>query len=259
MSETNDHERRPVIAGNWKMNPRDLESAGDLAEGIASKLGYDEIVDKDVIVIPPTPFISDVSQILELSNIQVGAQAMSPENGGAHTGEVSGKMLKSVGATHVLAGHSERRTGGETDVMVNAQVRTALDQSLRPILCVGEELNVREAGDAVHTVCAQVAAGLKGVTAEQMTEVIVAYEPVWAIGTGMTASPEDAGSMTESIRDQISLLYGEDVAQATRILYGGSVKPSNIGELMKQKDVDGALVGGASLKAESFEGLVKGF
>ena len=190
------------------------------------------------------------------STIQLGGQNLHQEKGGAHTGEISGSMLKSMACSHVLAGHSERREAGETDEVVCAKVRAALDVALKPILCVGEKLEQRKSGDAESVVGSQIEAGLNGVSNKEMEDLVVAYEPVWAIGTGETASSGDANAMCEHIRGLVADLFDQEVADSLRSLYGGSVKPSSVDELMAQEHVDGALVGGAALDAKSFERIV---
>jgi triosephosphate isomerase (TIM) len=248
-------ERTPIIAGNWKMNPPDMDGVMDLSDGLALSSAA-KVEDREVILFPPSPFIPEVYDRVDGTNIQVGGQDLHWEKVGAHTGEISGSMLKDVGCSHVLAGHSERRAAGETDKTVNAKVRAALDAALSPILCVGEVLAQRKAGEAENVVGEQVKAGLKGVTPEEMKNVVVAYEPVWAIGTGETASSKDANTMCEYIRGLVAEILDQEIADSLRILYGGSVKPGNVDELMAKEHVDGALVGGAALDADSFERIV---
>ena len=248
-------ERTPIIAGNWKMNPPDMGGVMDLSDCLAQSSAAN-VEDREVILFPPSPFISEVCNRVDGTNIQVGGQDLHWEKAGAHTGEVSGTMLKAVGCSHVLAGHSERRAAGETDETVNAKVRAALDAALSPILCVGELLDHRNAGEAENVVGKQVEAGLEGVSPEEMKNVVVAYEPVWAIGTGETASSSDANTMCKYIRELVSEILGQEIADSLRILYGGSVKPDNVDELMAKKHVDGALVGGATLNTDSFERIV---
>jgi len=210
-------------------------------------------------VCPPAVYLKGVAGELAGSNIAVGAQNMYFEDEGAFTGEVTGKMLLDVGCTYVILGHSERRhVMGERDDMINHKVRKALAVGLKPILCVGELLEQREAGRTEDVVGAQVRAALDGVTAGQMARVTLAYEPVWAIGTGRTATPDQAEEVHAFIRGLLSELYGNEVAATTIVQYGGSVKPDNAAELMSMPNVDGALVGGASLKAAQFMGIIEG-
>lgn len=238
--------RRKLIAGNWKMNPTTLEEAIGLASAVAAGAG-----DKaDVLVIPPTPFLSAVSAVLSGSKVALGAQNSSPELKGAFTGEASGSMLKAVGARFVLCGHSERRQlFGESSELVGKKVQAALRDGLTPILCVGETLAEREQGITEQVVISQLEGGLAGLGGDQATSVVIAYEPVWAIGTGKVASPEQAQAAHAAIRAWLVARLGTD---STLILYGGSVKADNAVELMSQPDVDGALVGGASLDAKGF-------
>ena len=212
----------------------------------------------EVIVAPVFTALKTVAARLEGSNIKVAAQDCAVQNDfGAHTGEVAPVMLKDVGCSHVIVGHSERRQFyGETDDSVNRKAKAAVAAGLTAIVCVGEMLDEREAGNAETVVNRQLAGGLDGLTVADMERIIIAYEPVWAIGTGKTATPEQAQEMHGHIRAQLAASHGNEVANSTRILYGGSVKPDNIAELMSQEDVDGALVGGASLEAESFAKIV---
>ena len=212
----------------------------------------------EVVIAPTYTAIKSVADRLEGSNIHVAAQDLSTEiKHGAHTGEVCGDMIKDAGASHVIIGHSERRAlYGETDEIVNRKLRAALHFGLTPIVCIGETLNEREAGNAESVVATQLAGGLAGMTSNDLARAVLAYEPVWAIGTGRTASPEQAQAMHASIRGWIAEKFGAASAAELRVLYGGSVKPENIAELMTQLDIDGALVGGASLDAESFSQIV---
>jgi triosephosphate isomerase len=213
----------------------------------------------DVIVCPPFTSLSEASKLLKGSPIKLGAQNMHFEENGAFTGEVSASMLKSVGCEYVILGHSERRhIFGESDEVINKKIKKALSAGLKPIFCVGELLEERESGTTNDVVKRQVLKGLDGISAEDMKNVIVAYEPVWAIGTGKTASPAQAQEVHEFIRDLIEIDYSLEVANDLVIQYGGSVKPDNAKELLSQKDIDGALVGGACLKADSFLGIIKG-
>ncbi len=247
--------RRPLLAGNWKMH-LDLRGARQLASGLKRELG--EVADRDIVVFPPYPFLADVVDVVENSTIEVGAQNVHPEPQGAFTGEVSAAMLASVGCRWVIVGHSERRDlFGEKDAFLNKKLRAALGAGLKPILCVGEHLVEREAGKARAVVEGQVRACLEGFDAEAMERITIAYEPVWAIGTGKTATPQQANEMHGMIRQLLGGMFGAEVAGGTRILYGGSVKPSNAKALVSEPEIDGALVGGASLKAEDFAAIVR--
>jgi len=247
--------RKPVIAGNWKMYKL-------LGEAVDTALALKPLVANanhcDVVIAPVFTALKNVTSRLEGSNIKVAAQDCAAESKhGAHTGEVAADMIKDAGCSHVIVGHSERRQFyGETDATVNAKVKSALQAGLTPIVCVGEMLAEREAGNAQSVVKTQLQGGLDGLTVADTERIIIAYEPVWAIGTGKTATPEQAQEMHGVIRQSISEVHGKAVADGMRILYGGSVKPENIAELMSQDDVDGALVGGASLEADSFAKIV---
>lgn len=248
--------RMPIVGGNWKMNT-DLASAVELAEDIAA--GCAAVVERcDVVVYPPFPYLQAVGKALGHHGVTLGAQDVYPEPNGAYTGEVSTEMLLDLNAMMVLAGHSERRhVIGENDEQVNAKVRAALAAGLHVTLCVGETMEQREA-DRTGDVClGQLTAGLVGVDAEQVRSVVIAYEPVWAIGTGHTATPDDAQTVHALLRESLTNLYGADVAAATRIQYGGSVKPGNAAELISRPDLDGFLVGGASLKADDFLSILR--
>jgi triosephosphate isomerase len=212
----------------------------------------------DVVLCPPFTALESVAKALEGQSLKLGAQNMNPEKGGAFTGEISAEMLRALFVSHVILGHSERRTlFGDTDAFVNKKVLTALANQLKPILCVGETLAEREANSTLAVVQRHVESGLNGVTAEQMANVIIAYEPVWAIGTGKVATTAQAQEVHAFIRDLLTKLYGAPIAQKVRILYGGSMKPSNAPELLAEKDIDGGLIGGAALEARSFIDLVK--
>lgn len=242
------------IAGNWKMHKTVAESVALAKELAASLKG----TDRKVMVAPAFTALSAVAEAIKGSGLILGAQNMGPENQGAHTGEVSPLMLKDLGVKAVILGHSERRHSYfETDELINRKLLLALEHGLEPILCVGETLAEREAGKLEAVVGTQVREGLKGVGAEELTKVVIAYEPVWAIGTGKTATPEDADAVHAYIRTVLAALYGEAAAKAMVIQYGGSVKPENAAELMAKPNIDGALVGGASLKADSFVPIVK--
>jgi triosephosphate isomerase len=242
--------RKPFIAGNWKMF-LDKDSGVRLAEELVK--GTEDIVDRDILICPAFPLLSDIARVIEGSNVQLGAQNLYYEEEGAFTGEVSASMLLSIPCRWVIIGHSERRhIFKESDDLINKKVISALKQGLKVILCVGELSEERESGETENVVQRQLFKGLEEVKGSEMKAIIVAYEPVWAIGTGKTATPEDADSVQSFIRELVSDTYDEDVAHEIRILYGGSVKPANIDGLMAKKNVDGVLVGGASLKAESF-------
>jgi triosephosphate isomerase len=242
--------RKPYLAGNWKMN-LERRSALELAGALREHLGSRS--DVDVAVIPPFVYLAEICRALEGSPIRVGAQNMCHEPSGAFTGEISGAMLRDIGAHFVVLGHSERRhVFGETDELVNAKVKAALAIGLDLILCIGEKLEEREAGHTEDVVRRQLGLGLDGVEEADMPRITIAYEPVWAIGTGHTATPEQAAEVHRYLRGLLSGLYDERVSAATRIQYGGSVKAGNAAELMAVEDVDGALVGGASLTPEAF-------
>jgi triosephosphate isomerase (TIM) len=247
--------RKPVIAGNWKMYKL-------LGEAVNTALELKPLVANanhcEVIIAPVFTAIKTVADRLEGSNIRVAAQNCAAQNDfGAHTGEVAPTMLKDAGCSHVIVGHSERRQFyGDTDETVNKKAKAALDAGLTPIVCVGESLQEREAGNAENVVKGQLIKGLEGLTVADMERIIIAYEPVWAIGTGKTATPEQAQDMHASVRETVAGSHGGEIAAKVRILYGGSVKPDNIATLMSQPDVDGALVGGASLEAVSFSQIV---
>ena len=246
--------RKPYLAGNWKMN---LDRASALSLVSALREGVGERTDVDVAVVPSFVYLEAVIQALDGSPIRVGAQNVCDQDAGAFTGEVSAAMAKDIGCDLVVLGHSERRhIYKETDRQVNAKVHLALEQGLEVILCVGETLEERQGGTTEAVVRRHLSEGLAGVVAADMARVTIAYEPVWAIGTGHTATPEQAGEVHRYLRGLLSGLYDERVSNATRIQYGGSVKPGNVTELMSVEDVDGALVGGASLEAASFQAIV---
>jgi len=246
--------RRPLMAGNWKMH-KTIAEAVDLAQKLRQALPG--LPDRDALVCPPFTAVASVAQALKGSPISVGAQNMNDNIQGAFTGEVSPGMLKDAGATFVILGHSERRAFyGETDSFINKKTKLALDQGLTPIVCVGETLQEREAGKTLQVVETQARGSLAGLTPAQMVKTVVAYEPVWAIGTGKTATPEQAQEVHAMIRGLLGKLFDGGTAASVRILYGGSVKPDNVDALMSQPDIDGGLVGGASLKAEDFARLV---
>jgi triosephosphate isomerase len=244
--------RKSFIAGNWKMHTNTIQ-AQELAKSLALSTGKDV----DVAVIPPAVYLSVVSAALHGSNIRLGARNMHPEQSGAYTGELSGTMLKDVGCRYVLCGHSERRTlFGESSEWIGVKVAAAFDAGLLPILCIGETLEERDAGQVAKVLVHQLDRGLAKLNGQQVTQTTVAYEPVWAIGTGRTASPEQAQDAHRMIRTRLAESFGTEVAESIRIQYGGSVKPHNASDLLSQPDIDGALVGGASLTAESFAAII---
>jgi len=246
--------RKPIIAGNWKMYKTSAE-AGELIGALWPLIQDNERV--EVVVCPPFTALPAVVQACAITTIAVGAQNMHWEAEGAFTGEVAPGMIKELGCKYVIIGHSERRQYfGETDATVNKKVKAAFVSGLKPIVCVGETLEQRERGKTEAVCREQVENGLHGLDGGQVEELVIAYEPVWAIGTGRTASSGDAQKVIAFIRGVVAGMYGQEAAQKMRIQYGGSVKPGNIAELMQQPDIDGALVGGASLQAESFSQIV---
>ncbi len=246
--------RTPVIAGNWKMH-NTVQEATDLVRELKQNLSGIEGV--EIIVGPPFTALCAVVSELGGSNISVAAQNVFWEEKGAFTGEIAPGMIKETGCSHAIIGHSERRQYfGETDETVNKRVKAALSAGLIPIVCVGETLEQRESGNTMNVVKKQIKGSLDGFTPSDFDSIIIAYEPVWAIGTGKTASPDQAQEVHKFIRNTISEIAGRDISQNMRILYGGSVKPDNVDEIMQQEDVDGALVGGASLKADLFTRIV---
>jgi triosephosphate isomerase len=247
--------RRSVVAGNWKMFKTNAEAVAMVTELRALLASMPEV---EVVVCPPFTALGAVSQALEGSRIAVGAQNLHWENQGAFTGEVSASMLLSCGCRYVIIGHSERRQFfGETDETVNRRVNKALSTPLVPIVCIGEMLAEREAGRVEEVVLGQLERGLAGLTPDQISRIIIAYEPVWAIGTGKTATPQIAEDVHAMIRRRLAESFSPQVADTVRVLYGGSVKPENISELMARPDIDGVLVGGASLDAGSFAKIVR--
>ncbi|MBY6541171.1 triose-phosphate isomerase [Rhodococcus sp. BP-349] len=249
--------RTPFIAGNWKMNLNHLESIA-LVQKIAFSLPAKYFEKVDVAVIPPFTDIRSVQTLIEGDKLLLtfGAQDLSPHDSGAYTGDISGAFLAKLGCTYVVVGHSERRAGhGETDETVLAKTKAALKHGLVPIVCIGEGLEVREAGEHVAFNVEQLRGSLAGLSAEEIGKIVVAYEPVWAIGTGRVASAADAQEVCGAIRQELASLADVDTAAAVRVLYGGSVSSKNVGEIVGQTDVDGALVGGASLKADEFATL----
>jgi triosephosphate isomerase (TIM) len=246
--------RKPLVAGNWKMNTNHLEALA-LTQQLAFRLNDKDFAATDIAVLPPFTALRSVQTLVQGDKLklQYGAQDVSPNDDGAYTGDISGRMLNKLGCRYVLAGHSERRQyHHEDDAVVNAKVRAILRHDMAPVLCVGEPLVVRQAGDQVQHCILQVDSGLAGLTGEQVAGVVIAYEPVWAIGTGQVATPEDAQEVGAAIRERVSACHGHDVAARVRILYGGSVNPDNMPAIMAQSDIDGALVGGASLDYEGF-------
>jgi triosephosphate isomerase (TIM) len=249
--------RRTLIAGNWKMNLTHLEAIG-LVQRIAFALPEKYLEKVEVTVLPPFTHIRSVQTLIDGDRLLLkhGAQDLWPAENGAYTGDVSGAMLAKLGCSFVVVGHSERREHHkEDDELVNRKVKAAIKHGLTPILCVGEKLDVREAGNHVDHCTSQLIADLKGLKAEQVKEVVVAYEPVWAIGTGRVATPADAQEVCGAIRAQLRDKYGDEIGSVVRVLYGGSVKSGNIAELVAQDDIDGALVGGASLDPDEFAKL----
>ena len=248
--------RRKVIAGNWKMN-NDLKETQNLLSKLTSGISMDNL-NCDVIVCPAFTSLLEAYTLLKDTKIKLGAQNMYFETSGAFTGEISASMLKSVGCEYVILGHSERRTiFGETDELINNKIKKANASGLKPIFCVGELLEEREAGITDKVIEKQIKSGLKDISSEEMGNVIIAYEPVWAIGTGKTASPEQAQEVHKFIRSLINEKYGDSISDKIVIQYGGSVNNKNAKELLSQKDIDGALVGGASLKADSFIDIIQ--
>jgi triosephosphate isomerase (TIM) len=249
-------ERKLIIAGNWKMN-KTVAEALDLVRGLKIELA--SVKEVDIVVCPPFTALSEVSKaILESKNIRLGAQNMSEHNMGAYTGEIAAGMLKEFSVRYVILGHSERRQyQKESDALIAKKAAAVHAASLKPIVCVGETLAEREGNQTEQVLDTQVRGSLAGLSKEQMAETIVAYEPVWAIGTGKTATTQQAQDAHAFIRGVIAKMFDDSVAKKVRIQYGGSVKPSNARELMGQPDVDGALVGGASLEARSFADIIK--
>ncbi|MFW5899190.1 MAG: triose-phosphate isomerase [Jiangellaceae bacterium] len=251
--------RRPLMAGNWKMNVNHLEAIA-LVQKIAHSLDESDLERVEVAVLPPYTDIRSVQTVIDADGFGLahGAQDVSAHDSGAYTGEVSGAMLAKLGCTYTIVGHSERREHhAEDDALVATKVAAAFRHGLAPILCVGEGLDVRREGRHIEHTLGQLDAALDGVKPEQAASVVVAYEPVWAIGTGEVATPEDAQEVCGAIRGRLGELFSGEVADATRVLYGGSVKAANIAPIMEQADVDGALVGGASLDADEFSSICK--
>jgi triosephosphate isomerase len=249
--------RKTIIAGNWKMY-KTIGQAIELANGLKRELFKIEPENIDIVICPVFTALSEVSEVIADSNISLGAQDIYWEDEGAFTGEVAAPMIKDAGCSFVIIGHSERRQFfHETNESVNKKVKAALKYELTPIMCVGETLTEREKDKTFDVIKDHVNNGLAGLTAQEALKTVIAYEPVWAIGTGKTATPQQAQEAQKYIRDLLIKLYNKETASSIRIQYGGSVKPENIEELMQQPDVDGALVGGASLKVESFSEIIK--
>ncbi|WP_066192447.1 MULTISPECIES: triose-phosphate isomerase [Gracilibacillus] len=247
--------RKNVIAGNWKMNKL-LGEAVDFVEATKDKIAAEAKVES--VVCAPFPYLPALVEIAKGTDLHIAAQNMHFEESGAFTGEVSPSMLRDIGVTYVVLGHSERRElFAETDESVNQKAKAAFDHDLIPIICVGETLQQREANETMNVVESQVKAALAGLTEEQVNQTIIAYEPIWAIGTGKTATSEQANEVCTYIRKVVAEAVSEAASEALRIQYGGSVKPANVDELLAQSDIDGALVGGASLEADSFLQLVE--
>jgi triosephosphate isomerase (TIM) len=249
--------RRPLIAGNWKMNYTHLEAIG-LTQKLAFSLTPQQFATVEVAVLPPFISLRSVQTLVDGDSLglRYGAQDLSPHDSGAYTGDVGGPMLAKLGCAYVVVGHSERREyHHEDDALVNSKVIAAYRNGLTPILCVGESLEVRESADHITHTTEQLAAALADVTAEQAESVVVAYEPIWAIGTGKVATPDDAQEVCAALRAKLGELYSPQLAAGVRVLYGGSVKPDNAESILDQPDVDGALVGGASLDPEQFSAI----
>lgn len=247
--------RTPLLAGNWKMYNTVRESV-NLVEDLYAQVKH--IRDREILVCPPFTALSFVDKALEDTNIKLGAQDLFWEEKGAFTGEVSPKMLTDAGCAYVIIGHSERRAYfGETDETVNKKIKAAFAYGLKPIVCVGESLELRERGKTQEFVKGQIENGLKNLHGEKIENLVIAYEPIWAIGTGKTDTPIEANKTTGMIRNTLAEMFANEVSSKIRILYGGSVKPENIDGFMAQSEIDGALVGGASLKADSFARIVK--
>jgi triosephosphate isomerase len=252
-------ERKPLMAGNWKMNLNHLEAIG-LVQKLAFSFTNDDFDAVDIAVIPPFTDIRSIQTLVDGDGLKIkyGAQDISAQDSGAFTGEISGVMLAKLGCAFAVIGHSERRQyHSESDELVNRKAKAAIKNSLIPIVCVGEALEIRKAGTQVAYTIEQIVGSLAGLTAEQVSNLVIAYEPVWAIGTGEVATPEDAQEVCGAIRKWVHETHGDTAAQKVRILYGGSVKASNIASIMAQVDVDGALIGGASLDTDEFVAIAR--
>ncbi|NNF64317.1 MAG: triose-phosphate isomerase [Acidimicrobiia bacterium] len=251
--------RKSLIAGNWKMHATHLEAI-QMVQKLSYRLEDTDYGRVDVVVCPPFTSLRSVQTVIESDHlpIHLGAQDTHWESSGAFTGAIAPPMLAKLSVTHVIVGHSERRQlFGETDAEVNKKAKAVVAAEMTPIVCVGETLEQREAGQAEATVRSQVAAGLKGLSGEQVAAIVIAYEPIWAIGTGETADPDTASAVISVIRDEVASGWGGDAAESVRILYGGSVNPGNIAAFMAKKDIDGALVGGASLDPDKFASVIR--
>ena len=251
--------RKPLMAGNWKMNLNHLEAIA-VVQKLVYSLGDKDYDAVDVAIIPPFTDIRSIQTMVDGDRLRVqyGAQDLSPETSGAFTGDISGSMLAKLGCTFVLVGHSERRAiHSEDDALINRKIKAALAHGLTPIFCVGEELPIRESGAHVSYVIRQVRAGLAGVAQSELKKIVIAYEPVWAIGTGKSATPADAQEVCAAIRSEIEEIGSSEIGEGMRILYGGSVKSANIVEIMAKADIDGALIGGASLDPEELAKIAK--
>lgn len=245
--------RKPIIAGNWKMN----KTIKEAVEFVNEIKGLVVDTDVEVVLCAPATMLKDMKEAAKGSNVKIGAQNMHFEESGAFTGEIAPAMLKEIDMDYVIIGHSERRQYfNETNETVNKKVLKALEVAIRPIMCCGETLEERESGKMEDVVKAQIVEGLNNVPAEKLADVVIAYEPIWAIGTGVTASSEQANDAIAFIRSLLKEMYNEEASESVQIQYGGSVKPANVEEIMNQSDIDGALVGGASLKTDSFMQLV---
>ena len=249
--------RKPLIAGNWKMNLNHLEAIA-LTQKVAFSLNAEQLGKVDVTVIPPFVDIRSIQTLVDGDRLLItyGAQDLSPHDSGAYTGDTAGPMLAKLGCSYVVVGHSERREyHAEDDAVVNSKVVAAFRNGLTPILCIGETLDVREAGNAISHTTAQLDGGMANIPADQAETIVIAYEPVWAIGTGKVATPEDAQEVCAAIRARVAELYAPNLADRVRVLYGGSVKASNAAEILAKPDIDGALVGGASLDGAEFAAI----
>lgn len=245
--------RRPLLAGNWKMQCTRAEAA-ELLTTLKAEVSSVDPAEREIVVAPPFTALETAARVLEDSNIRLAAQNLHAEPKGAFTGEISGSMLKEVGCAYVILGHSERRQYfGETDQIVANKIRAAQRDGLLPIVCVGESLEQRESGQTLSIIASQIRGALPG---PALTTIVIAYEPIWAIGTGRTATPDQAQEVHAAIRSTLSKLADQTTADSIQLLYGGSVKPDNIDSLMAQPDIDGALVGGASLQADTFARIV---
>lgn len=246
--------RKPLIAGNWKLN-NTIAEAAQLAQAL--KNGLENATNTDIVIAPVFTALANVNQICAGSSIQLAGQNCHCVDSGAYTGEVSAPLLVDVGCSHVILGHSERRQFfGETDHFVNAKTHAAINSGLTAIVCLGETLEQRESGEMFDVITNQLTIALNEITSAQTTKLVIAYEPIWAIGTGKTATSEEAAEVHAFIRGLLGGLFDQEIANNIRIIYGGSVKPGNIGELMAEEDIDGALVGGASLTASDFISIV---